>query len=124
MAMKAVIFVLALFPILGVGSLIFAWTRSTPTKTNPWVYGSEHEHERWALGEPIDYINRVHVQFSDSQRFGITCPRLRDPNNPELPKRLTRDPRGITNNTCIRIDSYEYLYGIEIPGVRWLKDHG
>src|SRR5262249_25439771 len=27
-------------------------------------------------------------------------------------------------NTCVRIDSYEYLYGISIPGVSWVKDHG
>ncbi|OAI45876.1 hypothetical protein AYO44_02450 [Planctomycetaceae bacterium SCGC AG-212-F19] len=74
--------------------------------------------------EPIDYINRVHVQFSDSQRFGLVCPKLRDPRKAEKPKILTRDERGITNNTIVRIEGYEYLYGIEIPGVRYVKDKG
>src|SRR5262249_12706458 len=73
---------------------------------------------------PSDYVNRILVQFSESQRFGIVCPKLRDPRNPEQPKRLTRDDRGITNNTCIRIDGYEYRYGIEIPGVRYARERG
>src|SRR5262245_14901759 len=44
--------------------------------------------------EPLDYINRIHIQFSDSQQFGIVCPRLRDPRGgPERPKRLTQDEK-------------------------------
>ncbi|OAI54577.1 hypothetical protein AYO44_03275 [Planctomycetaceae bacterium SCGC AG-212-F19] len=74
--------------------------------------------------EPLDYINRVHVQFSETQRFGLVCPRLRDPRNPNRPKLLTRDERGITNNTCVRIEGYEYLFGVEIPGVRYVKENG
>jgi hypothetical protein len=35
---------------------------------------------------PLDYINRVQVQFSETQRISIVCPRLRDP---ERPKGLT-----------------------------------
>jgi hypothetical protein len=72
--------------------------------------------------EPLDYINRVHVQFSEQQRFGIVCPKLRDPRNPQKPKLLTRDERGITNNTIVRIEGYEYLWGVEIPGVHYVKD--
>jgi hypothetical protein len=74
--------------------------------------------------EPLDYINRVHVQFSDQQRFGLVCPKLRDPRNGDKPKLLTRDERGITNNTCVRIEGYEYIYGVEIPGVRYVKEKG
>jgi hypothetical protein len=75
--------------------------------------------------EPLDYINRVHVQFTEeTQRFGICCPRLRDPRNGNKPKLLTRDERGITNNTCVRIEGYEYLFGREGPGVRYVKDQG
>jgi hypothetical protein len=39
--------------------------------------------------------DRIQVQFSDQQRFGIVCPRLPMSNDPEMPKRLSRDPRGI-----------------------------
>src|SRR5262249_48738073 len=74
--------------------------------------------------DPLDYINRVHVQFTETQRFGLVCPRLRDPRNGERPKLLTRDERGITNNTCVRIEGYEYLFGVEIPGVRYVKEKG
>jgi hypothetical protein len=65
------------------------------------------------------------VQFSDSQRIGLVCPRLRHHVNPEQPKPLTRDERGLTSgSTCIRIDGYEYLFGNEIPGVRYVKHRG
>jgi len=74
--------------------------------------------------EPLDYINRIHVQFSDSQRYGLVCPKLKDPRNNDKPKLLTRDERGITNNTCVRIEGYEYLFGHEIPGVRYVKEKG
>src|SRR5262249_9432781 len=72
------------------------------------------------LTKPSDYVNRIQVQFSDSQRFGLICPRLRDPQNTDEPKRLTRDPRGVTNNPCLRVDGYEYLFGHTIPGVRFV----
>ena len=73
---------------------------------------------------PKDYINRIHVQFSEQQRIGLVCPRLRDPANPEEPKRLTRDPRGITHNTVVSVEGYQYIWGVEIPGVRYVKDKG
>lgn len=79
---------------------------------------------QWNPNEPLDYINRVEVQFGEDQRFGILCPRLRDGRNPEEPKRLTGDPRGSTNSTCIRVEGYEYQFGKEIPGVRWVRDNG
>jgi RNA polymerase sigma factor (sigma-70 family) len=74
--------------------------------------------------ESLDNVNRIHVQFSEQQRFGLVCPKLRDPRNPDRPKMLTRDERGITNNTVVRIEGYEYLFGVEIPGVRWVKENG
>jgi RNA polymerase sigma factor (sigma-70 family) len=74
--------------------------------------------------EALDDANRIHVEFSEQQRFGIVCPKLRDPRNPDKPKMLTRDERGITNNTVVRIEGYEYLFGVEIPGVRWVKENG
>jgi hypothetical protein len=79
---------------------------------------------QWNPNEPLDYINRVEVQFGEDQRYGITCPRLRDGRNPEAPKRLTGNPRGTTNSTCLRVEGYEYQFGTEIPGVRWVRDQG
>src|SRR5947208_97708 len=68
--------------------------------------------------EPLDNIDRILVKFNEEMRFGIACPELRDPRNAEKPKLLTRDERGITNNTCFRIEGYEFLFGVEIPGSR------
>ncbi|MBL8796967.1 MAG: hypothetical protein JNM56_23905 [Planctomycetia bacterium] len=109
--------------------LIFLWDwMRDPTKvSDPKFAGNDQTDTRVDNApkvEPLDYINRVHVQFSEQQRFGIVCPRLRDPRNPEKPKLLTRDERGITNNTCVRIEGYEYIYGVEIPGVRYVRDKG
>ena len=62
---------------------------------------------------------RLLLAFSESQRFGVSCLRLHDPGDSRKPKRLTREANGITNNTCFRIDGNDYLFGQEIPGVRW-----
>jgi predicted Zn finger-like uncharacterized protein len=72
--------------------------------------------------EPLDYINRIHIMFTDSQRFGLICPRL--PDQGTKPKMLTRDERGVTNNTIVRIDGNEYIFGHEVPGVRFVRDKG
>lgn len=65
----------------------------------------------------------VGVEFTrESSRFGVVCNKLRDPINTEERKKLTRDQRGMTNNTVFRVDGYEYLFGHEIPGVRWVRD--
>ncbi|MBL8794839.1 MAG: hypothetical protein JNM56_13100 [Planctomycetia bacterium] len=78
----------------------------------------------FACGQPLDFINRIDVRFSEQQRFGFVCPRLRDPADPERPLLLTRDERGITNNTLVRIEGYEYIFGVEIPGVRYVREQG
>jgi hypothetical protein len=88
------------------------------------LYCLEGKSDRCFRIEPLDYINRIHVQFSEQQRFGIVCPRLRDPHNPELPKLLTGDARGLTNNTCVRIEDVDYLFGQEGAGLRYVKDRG
>jgi hypothetical protein len=120
---KTVFAVLSVLTLFGVGGLVVAWSSSKP-KRDPWVTSAGgSSHTTPSMG-PIDNIKRIHVQFSDSQRFGLVCTRLRDPRNPDKPKLLTRDERGLTNNTCIRIEGYEYLFGHEIPGVRWVKEGG
>jgi hypothetical protein len=69
--------------------------------------------------EPLDPIPRVRAQFNEAQQFGIVCPRLVD--EAGRPKRLTQNERGGTNNTIVRIDGREYLFGHSIPGTQWLE---
>jgi hypothetical protein len=128
--LKVTAYVLTMLALVGMCGLVVAWARSTGgnggrlRSTSADVGTTVEWGNKVKPEEPKDYENRILVQFSESQRFGIVCPKLRDPRNLEEPKRLTRDARGITNNTCVRIDGYEYLYGIEIPGVRYVRERG
>jgi hypothetical protein len=65
---------------------------------------------------------RVWVAFSKQQRFGVVCPRLRDPRNPTKPKLLTYDERGLTNSTCLRLDGKLALFGGDSGS--FLKENG
>jgi hypothetical protein len=49
--------------------------------------------------------------WEPSMRFGVTMLNEPDPNDPSKPKRLTFDERGYTNNTVVRLDGYEWLFG-------------
>jgi len=72
--------------------------------------------------EPYDEENRVAVSFTeDSQRFGIALLRQKDPRDPKKPKLLTRHQRGESNNTVVRIDGFECVFGRESPGagIKW-----
>jgi len=69
-----------------------------------------------------DFVPRLRLAFSQSQRFGIVCTRLLDPVDASRQKKLTREENGLTNNTCFRIDGFDYLFGVEVPGVRWGRD--
>jgi RNA polymerase sigma factor (sigma-70 family) len=71
---------------------------------------------------PLDPLHRIGIQFSRQQRFGISCSRLRDPRNPEKPKPLTHDERGLTNNTCLSIDGRLALFGSDAG--RLVEDDG
>ena len=73
----------------------------------------------------LDTDPRLAVEFrKGNQRFGISMTREKDPKNPEKRKRLTYEADGQTNNTCLRIDGLEYLFG-QPPG-SWARDkkHG
>lgn len=121
--LKTIGYVVALLMTFGVITLGLALGKKT-IGPGGWVGSTEHENRKKPVEGPICWINRIHVQFSESQRFGIICPRLRDPRNPDKSKLLTRDERGLTNNTCIRVEGYEYLFGHEIPGIRYVRDQG
>src|SRR5262249_23615706 len=71
--------------------------------------------------EPLDKDNRIAFEFDITQRFGITTPRLKTSGSNARPKKLTRYERGDSNNTCLRIDSSEYIFGSPAPGIDWAK---
>jgi len=73
--------------------------------------------------KPLDNDHRIAIQFSeDTQRFGIALTKLRDPRFPEKYKQLTSHERGLMNNTCIRIDSFDFVFGRENPGFKYARD--
>jgi hypothetical protein len=75
--------------------------------------GSGDGYYQIALDDPEP---RIAIKFNSRMRFGIV---MIDAKNPENHKQLTRDQDGGTNNTCIRLDGYEDLFG-QSPG-NWAK---
>jgi hypothetical protein len=61
------------------------------------------------------------VEFSKRDRFGLVMLKEKDPKHPDQLKRLTFHADGGTNNTCIRIDGADVLYGQEPEPGRWLE---
>jgi hypothetical protein len=72
--------------------------------------------------EPLDYLNRVHVDFSKQECFGLVCPRLRDPRDPNKPKLLTYDERGLTNSTCLQLDGNVAAFGTRGRGFGFVQE--
>jgi hypothetical protein len=54
---------------------------------------------------------RLGIEFDSRRRFGIIVRNEQDPNNKEKRKRLTYEENGSTNNTCIKVDGNQYLFG-------------
>jgi len=59
-------------------------------------------------------LDRRHMP-EPTMRFGVILPRERDPNDPSKFRRLLFDTWGRSNNTCLRVDGGEVLFG-EGPG--------
>jgi len=108
-AMPAVFLGLALF---GVVLSDFA---KPPQKT-----GSEEEEFASARWKLVDPKPRIGVKFNDAMRFGILMLNETDPERPDQFKKLTAKEDGSTNNTCIRLDGHEPLFGVR-PG-EWVKN--
>ncbi len=64
---------------------------------------------------------RLGIGFDDRKRFGIVLLTERDPENPDKFKRLTYDDKGTQNNTCVKVDTHEYLFGNTQGYGRWVK---
>lgn len=72
----------------------------------------------------LDPKPRIGVLFSDRKSFGIAALEFKDPRYPDQPKLLTRYDRGNSNNTVVRIDGNDYIFGKEAGGARWAKVKG
>lgn len=81
---------------------------------SPWValrmQDSSHPYP-----QPVDPERRL----GGTMRFGLIMPKVADPNDSSKYKRLTYMERGLTNNTVIRIDDSDCIFG-QIPG-HWIE---
>ncbi len=59
------------------------------------------------------------VRFRDDMRFGLEMTKIKDPNYPDKYKRLTYDEHGASNNTIIKIDDFDYVFGMTTKNNRW-----
>jgi hypothetical protein len=67
-----------------------------------------------------DQEPRLQFEFTERRmRFGIQMVKEQDPQNPEKRKRLTYEERGESNNTCVKLDGADCLFG-QSPG-EWLR---
>ncbi len=74
----------------------------------PIVNAGEGDDE----GDPVP---RIAVKFSpESSRFGIAMAQEEDPKRPGHHKRLTSEEDGRFNNTCIKVNDSERLFGLGI----------
>jgi hypothetical protein len=53
----------------------------------------------------------IQAVWEPSMRFGVVMLNAPDPNYPSVHKRLTFEEHGTTNNTVVRLDGFEYLFG-------------
>ena len=62
------------------------------------------------------------VRLSNDMRFGLEMSKVKDPNNEDKYKRLTYDDHGKSNNTIVKIDGFEYVFGDTGNGNnRWVR---
>lgn len=59
------------------------------------------------------------VDFNPEKRFGLVMRYEKDPTNANQLKKLTSDAQGINNNTVVKVDGKEHLYG-KRPG-QWVR---
>jgi hypothetical protein len=93
-----------------------------------WVYVRQPAGNDDADTSLLDPNPRLLLHFHDkgdevlkqpSMRFGLLA---KDPDNPDKPKKLTFDEHGRSNNTVLRVDGREFIFG-EPPG-EWLERKG
>jgi hypothetical protein len=63
----------------------------------------------------LTFVPNNEVGRANTYRFGLVLPKEPDPQDPRAHKRLTYREDGGTNNTCVIVNGFEYLYG-QPPG--------
>jgi hypothetical protein len=81
---------------------------------NPVVTVQFHD-----LNTPVE--PKPKMKSRDSERFGLTMI-VKDDRGNNVEKKLTFDRYGRTNNTCVKVDGREFIFG-EPPGI-WVKPNG
>lgn len=101
-ALPAALLILTLFLIALADVRTQPPAAAVPTTTNEADF-------RVGLDDPEP---RIGIKLNEEgSRFGIVMLRAKDPENPDRLKRLTYDERGASNNTCIKLDGMEGLFG-------------
>jgi RNA polymerase sigma factor (sigma-70 family) len=100
----------------GVGWLVFHGGAGSDPTDSGWAMDGSGSSVKATDPDP-----RIGIAFTDSQRFGISCLKLRDPIIAEKPKLLTRHERGNTSNVAVRIDGNEFIFGKVAGGAHWTK---
>lgn len=75
--------------------------------------------EKSAASELLDSDPHLTVAFNEHMRFGISIS-SKSAGDAGEPKLLTRWADGHTNNTCLKVDDAEFLFGTVPPG-KWLQ---
>lgn len=105
---------------LGVVTLVDVFGTATPVVVRP-DDGQKGGISKGGI-EAIDLDPRIQVRFTEqTKRFGITMTREMEADGQKA-KRLTSEDDGRNNNTCIKIDGNESLFGQQ-PG-EWVREKG
>jgi hypothetical protein len=79
--------------------------------------GNPAENWKYDLKDPDP---RIAVRFDEeTERFGLEMTKEDDPRYRDKHKKLTFDDHGKSNNTIIKIDSFEYKFGNKTPNNVW-----
>jgi hypothetical protein len=100
-----------------------AFTRNREPKDTGLAFHGDVVPDADAFNKPLqlkDAEPRVGIDFDERRRFGLVLRKEQDPQNQAKFKRLTYEEKGSTNNTCIKVDGHEYLFGNPGHG-RWVK---
>lgn len=89
--------------------------------TSPMSFAGDKKQpdEKKIVPDVVLFFDRGEVNPREqTMRFGLIVTTTRDPSTPSRYKQLTYHPRGLTNNTCIKIDGKEFLFGH--PPTKWI----
>jgi len=91
------------------------WSEPAPSQR---IHAKGKMDDHRLMSDPLIVVN-----FKEStRRFGFQVLPESDRNDQENRKKLTFDPYGATNNTCIRIGNDDSLFG-QLPG-KWASEKG